>query len=50
MESMRAKLSNWLVDAAGRNDTQVQPNFAFARRVGLEKELELAKGFEPPTA
>ena len=34
-------------DTAGGNDTQLQPNLTL-RCVG--KELELAKGFEPPTA
>jgi hypothetical protein len=40
-------LNLWLVDTAGWNNKQVQPN---SFHLLPAKNLELAKGFEPPTA
>jgi hypothetical protein len=37
-----------LADTAGWNNKQIQPNSIRSPRAG--KNLELAKGFEPPTA
>jgi hypothetical protein len=50
MPNTKIRASNsiqmWLADTAGWNNKQVQPN----SRTNAAENLELAKGFEPPTA